>query len=399
MNDPSQEDLLGYVLGALEAPEQRKLQQQIDQQPEIEKQLLAIKSSLVPLDVIDSPGHRPGLARRTCELVASYDPEEASQRIQFLEEQVGFDSDVDLELVDSKNASSNTGATTAQSNSSTGISASLDQVIATMDDQPDRSAQDESGVVQLAPSTGGFSLNPTSWSINELLVGVACMAVLAGILFPVVSWSRYQSRLTACQNNLREVGSAFLTYSGLNDNNEFVSIPQNGNLSASGCYGPILKDAGLLLDDSLLACAGLGANASPVFIPSCKQVLSAKTSAEIAHFQQTMGGHFGYSMGHCENNRYIAPRNGQAFLVLLADRPSNDRPGRVSSNHGGYGQNCLFADGRVVFVKGHSYGDDALFENDYGVVAPGFSERDNVIAPSHLSPAIAVQMQVVPVAE
>ena len=56
MNDPSQEDLLGYVLGALDAQEQRDLQRQIDNDPSLEESLLDLKAALVPLDCMDSTG-------------------------------------------------------------------------------------------------------------------------------------------------------------------------------------------------------------------------------------------------------------------------------------------------------------------------------------------------------
>ena len=50
------------------------------------------------------------------------------------------------------------------------------------------------------------------------------------------------------------------------------------------------------------------------------------------------------------------------------------------------GQNCLFSDGRVMFVSGPAYGEDLVYENDRGIVAPGTNALDNVIAPSHLAP-------------
>lgn len=381
MKNPSQEDLLGYVLGALDAPEQRQLEQYIDHHPEIEEELLDIKASLVPLDLLDVKGHRPGLARRTCELVANCDPEEAAARLKFLDAPIDFDE----------------AETSIPSSPST--SSSLDrsvQLSLAAEESVTSRVKDHSPAKGATFTQRGFFARVGNWSFNDLLVGVVAMAVLAGLLFPAVSWSRYQSRLFACQNNLRQVGAAFMTYSSLNDSNEFITIPQEGNLSTSGCYGPILKDAGLLEDDSVLSCAGLGADVPPVFIPSQQQVLAASTSEEIAYLQQTMGGHFGHSMGHCKNDGYVGPRNGQAHVVLLADRPSADRPGRISLNHGGGGQNCLFADGRVKFIQGHAYGNDAIFENDYGVVAPGSNDRDNVIAASHLSPVTAVRMQMAP---
>ena len=81
MNHPSQQDLLGYVLGALDAQEQRDLEQQIDNDPALEETLLDIKAALVPLDSIDNKGYRPGLARRACEAVANWDEESADGAI------------------------------------------------------------------------------------------------------------------------------------------------------------------------------------------------------------------------------------------------------------------------------------------------------------------------------
>ena len=87
---------------------------------------------------------------------------------------------------------------------------------------------------------------------------------------------------------------------------------------------------------------------------------------------------------------YQAHKNsGNSQVVLLADQPSS-RLDRQSMNHDGNGQNCLFGDGRVAFVSGPAYGGDNLFVNDYGVVGPGASAIDNVIAPSHLSPSVGL---------
>ena len=77
-----------------------------------------------------------------------------------------------------------------------------------------------------------------------------------------------------------------------------------------------------------------------------------------------------------------------AKILAHADMPSLNLPGRKSANHGGCGQNCLFEDGHVSFIKGDSIGEDAIFVNDYNMVAPGVRASDNVIAPSHLSPAV-----------
>lgn len=357
MKTPSQEDLLGYVLGALDAQEHRDLQQLIDEQPEIEEQLLEIKSALLPLDCLDTGGPRPGLARRTCESVANWHKEPQSGSDSFGEPAVLIQSGVQSCL--------------AAHGSSPG----------------------EPGP-KVRPAIRERLLHASTWSLPDVLAGIAMLAIVSGILFPAISISRNNSRLWDCQNNLRQVGYAFSEFSTINDGG-YVAIPSEGNLAVSGCFGPILKDSGLL-EDSWLSCAGVAADLPPVRIPSCQQVINASCQQEIENYHRVMAGHYGYTMGYREHDRYMPPRNlGRSNVVLLSDRPSLDLPGRRSANHNGRGQNCLFEDGHVEFVRGHMYGSDALFENDYGFVGPGSHASDNVIAPSHLSPGPVEQLQMV----
>jgi len=380
VNPSSQDDLLGYLLGALDAQEQRDLQQKIDNDPALEETLLDLKAAIGPLDCLDTKGYRPGLARRTCEAVANWDTESAASRLAFLDQnEIDWEEGCELQpnqtpapaaAVEPSEHNTNTVAEVATAgNSITEDSAS---VIASADTEP-----------QLNTLAGGSEFEISSWSMRDMLVGVAALAVLAGLLFPALNYSRNQGRLAACQNNLRQVGMAFMDYSSIHEGG-FIAIPDQGNLAASGCYGPILKDAGLLKDDSLLACAGL-VDVAPVVIPSVEQVEAAETETQRSHYRKTMGGHFGYSMGFQDGDRYQAPRAGIADVVLLADQPSN-RSDRQSLNHGGDGQNCLFGDGRVMFVSGPAYGEDLVYENDRGIVAPGTHALDSVIGPSHLSP-------------
>ena len=346
MKHPSQEDLLGYVLGALDAQEHRDLQLTIDQNPEIEEELLRIKSSLMPLDELDTAGPRAGLARRTCEAVANWEKTK-------LHSDSAPVSPADL--------------------SALGLAPETHSTLT------------EAESPKIRPAISERLLHPTTWSVPDVLVGMALLAICAGILFPTISYARNNSRIMACQNNLRQIGVAMMDYSSINDGN-FIAIPDAGNLAASGCYAPILKDAGLVEDDSVFSCAGIAADAPPVHIAARNQIESAENEYEIDHYRRTMGGHFGYTMGYCENEKYCAPRYlGRTNIVLLADQPSSDLAGRRSSNHNGNGQNCLFEDGCVKFIKGHALASDAIFENDYGIVAPGSHQGDNVIAPSHLT--------------
>ena len=81
---PSREELLGYLLGALDASDQELVEYHLQQFPELESELHELKACMEPLGQLDAFEHAspPGLARRTIEQVArvARDP---SYRIEF----------------------------------------------------------------------------------------------------------------------------------------------------------------------------------------------------------------------------------------------------------------------------------------------------------------------------
>jgi hypothetical protein len=354
VKNPSQENLLGYVLGALDAQEQRDIQQTIDENPEIEEQLIEIKGSLLPLDCLDPPGPQPGLARRTLESVAIW-----------------------------QNSSSLAPTASTESSLAQNIQAAIESGDSQSDSEPTSP--------RLRVSISDRLFHPNTWSLPDVLVGTALLAICASILFPVISYTRFQSRITVCDSNLQAFGSGLINYSGANEG-RFVAVPRSGQLVSVGYIGPVLKDAGFLEDDSILACPGIANSCPPVHIPTCEQIESAQSVEELNYYLRNSLGHFGFSMGHQVNGRYQPPRvrgsnfRGVSYVFLAGDRPSANMPGRASMNHASRGQNILFEDGRTLYVVGHSYGEDAIFENDYGIVGPGSHFGDNVIAAAHLLP-------------
>lgn len=334
MKQPSQEDLLGYVLGALDATEQKQLQEMIDNDPSLEETLVEIKNSLLPLEAIDNPAGPPvGLARRTCETVA----------------------------------------------------------IAAKQPAPLTPAPSK-------PSPPSKSWTPSfargSWSMMDYLVTCGVILVFAAILFPALAVTRYNSRVAKCQDNLRTLGVAFLKYSEMNEG-AFPSIPEGGNMSVAGCYGPILKEVSLVTDDSVFACAGRGIDReAPVCIPTVDMVKCSDCPQQTRYFQKSMGGDYGHSLGHTEDGSYRgASRLGRSHYVVLADVPSCSNSLGGSNNHSGRGQNVLFEDGRVLFNCSTAVGEDAIYENNVGLVAPGTDRYDSVVAPSWMKLVILPRSQ------
>jgi len=115
-----------------------------------------------------------------------------------------------------------------------------------------------------------------------------------------------------------------------------------------------------------------------------------------------MGGSYGYNLGYLLDGRYHSTDNLQRpTFALMADAPDSESvrgesvrgnsavPAQLSSlNHGRRGQNVLFEDGHVEFLKGcNAEGcPDNIFLNDRGQPTAGVHRDDAVIGPSHAHP-------------
>ncbi len=153
MNRPSNDeapDLLGYVLGALDADEQQQIQLAVDRDDALQHEIEKLKTEIARLDGLAPPGPPPvGLARRTCERIAAVPlaPPAPPRRRWF-------------------------GATR----------------------EP------------LARTH--------SWSLGDCITVAVAALVMAAVILPALNHSRFQSRLLTCQNNLRHVGMGLLAFAG-----------------------------------------------------------------------------------------------------------------------------------------------------------------------------------------
>jgi hypothetical protein len=226
--------------------------------------------------------------------------------------------------------------------------------------------------------------------------GVAAVIfVTAGLLvLPAVNAMRFQARVAACQDNLRQVGQALTEYSHKN-HEVFPVVPAAGNLAVAGIYAPILTQDGFLGESQLLLCPDSAQAQEKGFrVPSLDELHSA-VGQELSRIQQKMGGSYGYCLGYFDHGVYQPTRNlNRNYFAIMADAPSDDRPEHQSDNHGGLGQNVLFEDLHIEFCSTTrpGNGSDDLYSNDNHEVAPGLHRDDAVIASSGTAPVVYVSL-------
>ena len=327
-----EENLLGYLLGALDSAEHETIKEKISRDPELQAQLAALEARLAPLEAnrcqFEPPDH---LAARTCARVASY----------------GSTEDMAVQPAAHK---------------------------------------------RLAPyhESGGDG-SSRGWSVLDVVIAAGVFFAASLLFFPALLHSHHTAKKELCQMKLRTLGTALSQFAE-KTNGLFPSIPSSGPYAVAGCYAPQLKHAGFVLDDADFVCPGAkskGWNVTAFRVPRHNE-LTNPGQTNIVVLQKRMGGSFGYNLGHFENGQYRSPRNyGRDNYPLMADAPKLTSAGHVSTNHGGKGQNVLFEAGNVQYLNTATvdpYDVDNIFLNDEERVAAGLHPSDAVIGPSGASP-------------
>lgn len=344
MKSLTHEQLLGYLLGALESKECVEVEQAMAQDAELSAELEKMKLSLGTVGLLGAPVQDDPplcLAARTCEFV--------EQRVE--------------------SSSAETVSLRA--------SATVDRPKVTL------------SPVSRAEAQGS--------SLRKLDLFVACSVVLVGaaLCFPLLFTNRFQANVNFCQNQLRQLGLALHEYSGMQPDGAFPHVPASGNRSVAGIYGPTLLSNKLVLDPRKFFCPGNAEFASAEqelpLVPTLAE-LDAAVEPSLSQLQETMGGTYGYSLGYTRDKNVLPPRNSRrAEYALLADAPHDLQPGRSSANHAGRGQNMLFEDGHVKFLKmNHSQMSESALDDPYhnrlGIVAAGVDINDAVLGRSNDRP-------------
>jgi hypothetical protein len=324
------DDLVGYLLDALEPDEKVAIEAQLSRDPGLRQDLEALRGKLQLFEV--DQAHYippPGLAERTCEFVYS--------RIE----------------------------------------------------------------VALTPATPA----PARWRLVDFAVAAAIFLAASVLFLPALHQSRLAAGVTGCQNNLRELGRSLAQFANVNGGH-FPSLVHGDGQFPAGVYATKLSDNGLLVEPSTVICpsSSQAAQVGQFRLPALDEIQNASRDRQ-AELYRSMGGSYGYNLGYLLDGRYHPTENLQRpTFALMADAPDSDAvrseaarnaaagdriPAQLSSlNHGRRGQNVLFEDGHVEFLKGCNADGcpDNIFLNDQGQPTAGIHRNDAVIGPSHAHP-------------
>lgn len=339
------EDLLGYLLGALEPHEMRRVAELLRDDPEARQQLAEIERSLKPLEegFRAVPPPPSDLVSRTLDSLPPLPSRPAGD---------------------------------------------------------ERAADERAG--ELVPMHSGVEA-PRSPAMTWLDWGVGAVAavVILGLLLPSLAEGRFESRKVACQDQLRQFGTSLARYASRSAADRLPAVNADGREAFAGIYAIRLSEADLLLEPSLRWCPSMDLPNDQQFLPARLNEIATLADLHRAsvdrlrEIQRTVGGHYAYTLGVIEHDQLASPRfEARSSFAVMSDAPMvgsvehADLVNRIG--HSGAGINVLYEDGRVRFVPIASLDSmpDHPLLNHRGHAEAGVNVDDASLAPSFKPPFV-----------
>jgi prepilin-type processing-associated H-X9-DG protein len=391
----SDEDLLGFALGALEPADHERVAAALKVNPILRQRLADIQAALAPLDEILEEDHSPppDLLEKTL----------ARLEAEAFEFEDAVQSGAKVNLPEDRRAASSL-------NSSAFFSG------------PDGSLK------------SGFRF----W---DSLALSACVLVVASLLFPAIINGRSMARQMECSQHLSSLATWLTEYASLQSDGRIPEVPTRGYRSFAGIYAIQLNDCELLEDRRAVWCPSVASFADSQIpeLPSDAQLMSASPQ-EWLMIREWVGGNYAYNLGVLDRRRVRAPRYmGRTHFAWLGDAPilistMRDNPfglqaltnkeenqleetnqstfsrlwgifsGQGTSesqqpssqltwvSHDGRGINIVFEDGHVAFVDLRHVSTELLepYLNHAGSLEAGVEPNDSALGPSSRGPWMIV---------
>jgi hypothetical protein len=324
--DTMDENLLGYLLDALDLDVRRGVEAHLRLHPEARVRLAELRQLLAPLDAdADADEPPPGLAASTLARVAEHRGRGSPIAPRLSRRQFG--------------APGRRGARRA------------DLVVASL--------------ILILSAGMGMTWLGRQWRDYRVL---ACQNNLHGI------WTALQ----VYADGHPEGGGAFPRVE--------AEPPRN----FAGVYAPILADAGAMNADVPTACPAQSKRSPTICSLAELDDLSRRRPDEYHALTRDLGGDYAYSLGYREGDELMGLRRDSGNLLpILADRPRTDGRGN-SPNHGGAGQNVLYIGGQVRWCVEPTVGVDRddIYLNLKNRVLAGEHQLDTVLGPSEAAPCL-----------
>jgi prepilin-type processing-associated H-X9-DG protein len=242
-----------------------------------------------------------------------------------------------------------------------------------------------------APRPSGAGGGRPVWRRADWFVAASLFALVCGLGASWLGRLRSQRDILACQDNLREFYTGLRTYSQ-SHHNRFPNVANAADSpkNVAGLVIPILVSNGELPRGTMISCPAVHLTRGPAL--PLEEVLTMN-DAEFQRQSARLAAGYAYSLGfrdalgECQGPVFD-PDQDNAQLPLMSDSPPVDLRVGNSPNHGGGGQNVLYADGHVRFCthRAVGVGGDDIFVNRKGEVCAGLDRFDAVLGRSTASP-------------
>lgn len=224
-----------------------------------------------------------------------------------------------------------------------------------------------------------------AWLDKAVMAATALAACI--LVAPLLLDAIKESRELRAKRNLQNVGLALHGYA--ESHRFFPTPPEAGPLSRAGLYAPTLvSEQRIVADDGTLLCPDSAlARRGSFRVPSLEELRSVVGTPQFDEFVETMGGDYGYTLGHRDTAGTLHPNvnRRRAHFPIMADKPDDDY--EQSRNHPDGIHHVLYEDGHVQTVRRHAlHAVDHLFRNRAGQVAAGTDPEDAVIGHSRDQP-------------
>ena len=360
---PSDETLLGYILGGLSDEENADIEALLLGNPSLQQRLRDLRSLLEPLA-------EEFLAE---ERLAEETPDKAISPPDSLSDNPSGGQHETLDLPPA------------------GL---IEQTLWAIEQQSKSPSPTRAFALSQQFHSGESQSTRVAW-LDSLVALVAGIVVLSFLLPGILRW-RESARQHECAENLRHLGSALISFAQFQPTHRLPAIEPQGPLSFAGVYAIRLQDKELLDTKRWLQCPGEPSSPWLANIPTSQQYLQAPESKRYV-WRMLAGGDYSYHMGSIVEDKYQAPSiESSARVAWIGDRwpaelhtEPNDEDFEL---HGNRGLNVLYNDGSVQWLKLPKLQKLASIDHPYLnhqlKVAPGIGEADACLGPSHLLPAI-----------